>query len=797
MRGSDAITDRRAAIPADGDSPRQVRFRSHALALDSLEEESRPVSVSDWSWRDSRGKAEAHREARRARVARRAGRLLASYERLQREATAMALMHAARTTRAQVGTMTALGYLGGWLRKNTIGASGLDLPGTQTAAPGAFMRALAEADGGYVTGRTWGTLVLPERHQDVMARERLARGQVKRPRLTGDIDDAPKDLRSAEIRRLIKQRRRCGGANALRVLVLFAGAGGATEGWRHVQDAKVVAAVEIRDDAAAVYAANHDHPIIVSDINDWVRVSQQLAPYGPFDLVQWSPPCQPHSRSNANKRVGDKRAAVMMSAARLIHRLEAPHWIMENVCGVLQSPVWQRTLSFLRGHGYDSRDLEVNANHCGVPQTRRRLFVVGSKTAGTRALDAVASNAEAWAASGPDTRVVADQFGGQRRPTVRDIVRGVKDSFWMRSRSAVGACVRASDEPVSTVLTTCTGKPKSVRRRRRGRKVSQARRYAHARRDDDVADVNDASILSVPEWGLLQGFPFTYRWHAGEAITSRTKAGVYIGNAVPPLVMRTVGRWVIGAGFEPGEWDKDIHGHVSTDTSGTVSADRPTIPRRVAKTQTQVIRGLLLMQRIGPEAGTVFAKWGRAQLAASTTVVDGKKVLPHWALKTPRYLQSPLLEGWRTRRRAAGAAAQSAVQERADGLGDRGGPPDMRPFLCEDPGLTARVWARILRGEAYTGLTRPITGRPNRFWREWERSGATGDVLRALRDGGYMFDFTGDVEPSGLGEPDGGGNGSGVHDPEYASWLHRTIEELVVLGVIEEVKHRPYIMNKL
>jgi hypothetical protein len=44
-----------------------------------------------------------------------------------------------------------------------------------------------------------------------------------------------------------------------------------------------------------------------------------------------------------------------------------------------------------------------------------------------------------------------------------------------------------------------------------------------------------------------------------------------------------------------------------------------------------------------------------------------------------------------------------------------------------------------------------------------------------------MFEFTGDVEPSGLGGPNGGGNGPGIYDPEYASWLHRTVEELVVL----------------
>jgi hypothetical protein len=66
-----------------------------------------------------------------------------------------------------------------------------------------------------------------------------------------------------------------------------------------------------------------------------------------------------------------------------------------------------------------------------------------------------------------------------------------------------------------------------------------------------------------------------------------------------------------------------------------------------------------------------------------------------------------------------------------------------------------------------------------------------------LRDEGYTFDFAEEVNPEGLGGPDDGGNGAGVHDPLYAAWLHRTMEELVVLGVLEEVKHRPFIMNKM
>ena len=103
--------------------------------------------------------------------------------------------------------------------------------------------------------------------------------------------------------------------------------------------ANVVCAVEIDADAAAVYSANHAHPVVVQDINNWREVADALAQYGPFDVIQWSPPCQPHSRSNANKTDNDPRALVMMAAARLIVHLQTPHYIMENVKGVITSPV--------------------------------------------------------------------------------------------------------------------------------------------------------------------------------------------------------------------------------------------------------------------------------------------------------------------------------------------------------------------------------------------------------------------------------------------------------------------------
>jgi site-specific DNA-cytosine methylase len=58
------------------------------------------------------------------------------------------------------------------------------------------------------------------------------------------------------------------------------------------------------------------------------------------------------------------------------------------------------------------RALDVNANDCGVPQRRDRVFVVASRTAGESGLDAVAAAATEWATFGLDTVARAAVYGG-------------------------------------------------------------------------------------------------------------------------------------------------------------------------------------------------------------------------------------------------------------------------------------------------------------------------------------------------------------------------------------------------
>ena len=168
---------------------KETLFCSHAAHGSTVNEALLPPTQTG-SWSDHDVRSRHLRGQQRARVARRAARILQHYSTMQQEATAGALIHVQRQFARSDRGMSALSHVSAWCRSNTVGARGLDIPVFQHSAPGQFMHRMAEARGGMVTGPLWGSLKLPERHQDVMARERLARGIRKRPRETGDIDDA-------------------------------------------------------------------------------------------------------------------------------------------------------------------------------------------------------------------------------------------------------------------------------------------------------------------------------------------------------------------------------------------------------------------------------------------------------------------------------------------------------------------------------------------------------------------------------------------------------------------------------
>ena len=102
--------------------------------------------------------------------------------------------------------------------------------------------------------------------------------------------------------------------------------------------------------------------------------------YGSIDLLVGGTPCQSFSIAGLRKGLDDDRGNLALEFLKLAQR-KRPTWLVwENVPGVLSSNGGRDFGSFLGGLvecGYGFAYRVLDAQHFGVPQRRRRVFVVG------------------------------------------------------------------------------------------------------------------------------------------------------------------------------------------------------------------------------------------------------------------------------------------------------------------------------------------------------------------------------------------------------------------------------------
>lgn len=102
--------------------------------------------------------------------------------------------------------------------------------------------------------------------------------------------------------------------------------------------------------------------------------------YGSIDLLVGGTPCQSFSVAGLRKGFNDDRGNLTLEFVRLVER-KKPRWVVwENVPGVLSQDGGRAFGSFLGGLaelGYGFAYRVLDAQYFGVPQRRRRVFVVG------------------------------------------------------------------------------------------------------------------------------------------------------------------------------------------------------------------------------------------------------------------------------------------------------------------------------------------------------------------------------------------------------------------------------------
>ena len=168
----------------------------------------------------------------------------------------------------------------------------------------------------------------------------------------------------------------------LRLIDLFAGAGGLTLGFTRLQrpdGAQAFAPVWANDfDAAAVatYNANFGGDCVCGDIVDLLEDQDFDLPAA--DVVVGGPPCQGFSLLNKN-READPRKQLWRPYMEVVRRSDARAFVMENVRQILSSSEYTEIVEEAEGMGFTVASAVLCAADFGVPQERYRAFIIGVK----------------------------------------------------------------------------------------------------------------------------------------------------------------------------------------------------------------------------------------------------------------------------------------------------------------------------------------------------------------------------------------------------------------------------------
>jgi DNA (cytosine-5)-methyltransferase 1 len=347
---------------------------------------------------------------------------------------------------------------------------------------------------------------------------------------------------------------------------LFCGAGGLSLGFSQ-SGFKVIAGI----DSSAINVATYSHNFpkakaIQADVfrltGDEIRKLVDIESDDEIDVLLGGPPCQGFSMIG-KRRPQDPRNGLIAEFCRVVAELKPRYFVMENVGGLMCSSsrhVLDDALDVLKTAGYDwvSTIKSLDARDFGVPQRRRRVFVLGFREDETspeypRSTGALAPTV--WDAISDLTTIgsrktlfVTDKFDGAlgKPSSYATVLRSRK-----RASASLTACMlcRHSDEVIERFRRTPQGETEPISRFSRLKRTSfaptlragtprshgsfTAARPIHPTQPRCITVREAARLHSFPDW-----FEFhPTQWHGFQQV----------GNSVPPLLARAVANSVRAA----------------------------------------------------------------------------------------------------------------------------------------------------------------------------------------------------------------------------------------------------------
>jgi len=167
------------------------------------------------------------------------------------------------------------------------------------------------------------------------------------------------------------------GNNTIKTIDLFCGAGGSSFGSRKA-GAKIVAGFDIWETATTAYKTNFPEArVYQNDLRKLLpeKVKEEV---GDIDLILASPECTNHSLAKGAKTRCEESKNTAFEVTRFA-KVFHPKWIViENVIEMASWSKHPKLLEELWKLNYFVKELELNSADFGVPQARKRLFLICS-----------------------------------------------------------------------------------------------------------------------------------------------------------------------------------------------------------------------------------------------------------------------------------------------------------------------------------------------------------------------------------------------------------------------------------
>lgn len=314
-----------------------------------------------------------------------------------------------------------------------------------------------------------------------------------------------------------------------KIVSLFSGCGGLDLGFKNA-GFDIVFANDYEDSVKETYNKNHDTKLTVGDIRelDYDDIPD-------CDGIIGGPPCQSWSIAGNLEGTDDERGAVIYDYLDIIEEKNPKFFVTENVPGLISKrniDEFEEIVDKMNDMEYSVKHKKLNSTYYGVPQSRKRVFIVGVREDISYDYEFPEPSDEKTVQSDsnltelPESKSTdgdAHKNSNLEVPNHEHFVGGYSSRYMSRNR------VRNWDEPAYTVQA-------NARHQKIHPKAPKMEKIEKDNWEFKEGHEDEYRRYSVREAAIVQSFPDDFTFYY-DKIRNGYKM---VGNAVPPKMAESV-----------------------------------------------------------------------------------------------------------------------------------------------------------------------------------------------------------------------------------------------------------------